>query len=80
MELIAKLCTPLPEMLNTGGALTVATLFLTAALTCESPLPQQHRHTPGARLSELGYALLKAGRTSRPGAAIAANSGGSIDN
>ena len=26
------------------------------------------------------YALLKAGRTSRPGAAIAANSGGSIDN
>ena len=66
MELIAKLCTPLPEMLNTGGALTVATLSLTAALTCESPLPQQHRHTPGAGLSELGVCPFESGPRKPP--------------
>ena len=61
MELIAKLCTPLPEMLNTGGALTVATLSLTAALTRESPLPQQHRHQEDDGLSGLGVCPFESG-------------------
>lgn len=71
--------TPLPEMLTSGGLLTVATHSLTAPLAREGPLPKGSG-SRGIGYLSWKYAILKAGRTSCQGAATTANYGGSIDN